>query len=312
MYYRRNRKPKIGPLFLLLLVFGLIQTVPGIPRINEVMPNPPGSDTDYGGLEFVEIYNPGPDTVRMLEFTLHDLSDTNDHLMVITFPSDSSSDDGIHDKLAPGLYAVILDPDYPLADNPLRIPSPVLLLTIAEDRTLGNGLKNDQDCVFLRHLSSGTNADSFCWSSDPGDGISWERIMPVDWTDQARWGYSQSTGGSTPGRINSLVDTLAQEKEGIRFESRILSYSHAKPLKLVWRNIPHTGILRIGIYDIHGFSYGWLEEGIRVTDLYSLEWNGRLPGYDRLKSGTYLIHLEFKPETGGRLMVYDFPFGVTP
>lgn len=283
-------------------------TVWCLPRINEVMCNPTGSDTKYSYMEFVELYNQGPDTVRLLDYTLYDLSDTNDILCVLYSPASPVGPD----VFLPGHYALIVDPDYPMSENPYHIPSQVVVMTISNDKTLGNTLKNDQDCVFLCSLVSGIRQDSFCWNTDPGDGISWERVMPSDWVAPARWSYCIDPGGSTPGQANSLKDTQPETGRDIRLESEVLSYSREIPLKLVWRNSGPSGIIRIGVFDIQGFFFGWIEEGLRVSDLYQLEWFGHLPNRNTLKPGTYLLHLELKPEITGRLIIHNLPFAVAP
>ena len=81
------------------------------------------------------------------------------------------------------------------------------MLTIKGDRTLGNGLGNSGDLVFIKRDE--VTIDQFAWAeSAGGNGISWERPrfdLPVDESNRLP---STHPDGSTPGFRNSTASDL--------------------------------------------------------------------------------------------------------
>lgn len=171
--------------------------------INEVMANPLDEDTG----EFVELYNWGDAPVDLLGWRLADAADTNDTILDFT---------GLHDWGMSGTvvpakgYALIVDPEYAGQYGPfLRAhadSTKVVLLTIGLDTTIGNGLTNAGDLVTL--LGGNGFFASFRWSSDAGQGISWEKIEPELGDDESNWLPSGHPRGSTPGFRNSVARAL--------------------------------------------------------------------------------------------------------
>ncbi len=169
--------------------------------ISEVLADPHSESKG----EFVELYNAGDEPVDLEGWPLGDSRDVNDTITDFT---------GLHDAglagtvLAPGAYALVVDPDYEGAYND-RItaegdPARFLMLTVKGDRTLGNGLGNSGDLVFLRR--DDVTIDQFTWTeSAGGNGISWERPrfdLPVD---ESNLMPSIHPDGSTPGYRNSTA-----------------------------------------------------------------------------------------------------------
>ena len=167
--------------------------------ISEVLADP---HTESKG-EFVELYNAGDEPVDLDGWSLGDSRDVNDTVMDFTGPHDIGLAGTV---LAPGAYALVVDPDYEGAYN-VRVgvegdPANLLMLTVKGDRTLGNGLGNSQDLVFIK--KDDITIDQFAWTeSAGGNGISWERTrldLPVD---AANLLSSEHPDGSTPGFRNS-------------------------------------------------------------------------------------------------------------
>ena len=186
------------------------------------MSNVKGSDTGAGSPgdrnEYVEIYNQSPDTIDLAGFEISDFDATDilyswdDEEILIKYPGLR-----IHSTLIyPYSYALILDPEYTSNDTsggyvqPYDIPDSTLIITIG-NTTIGNGLQTS-DPIIVYSLVSGDSstfgtpfdtADHF--PSDPGDGISWERIECAEPDDSTNWHPSLDSTGCTPGRENSTT-----------------------------------------------------------------------------------------------------------
>ncbi len=167
--------------------------------ISEVLADPHSESKG----EFVELYNAGDEPVDLDGWPLGDSRDVNDTIMDFTGPHDIGLAGTV---LAPGAYALVVDPDYEGAYN-VRVgaegdPASLIMLTVKGDRTLGNGLGNSGDLVFIK--KDDITIDQFAWTeSAGGNGISWERPrldLPVD---AANLLSSEHPDGSTPGFRNS-------------------------------------------------------------------------------------------------------------
>ena len=169
--------------------------------ISEVLADPHSESKG----EFVELYNAGDDPVDLDGWSLGDSRDVNDTITDFTGPYDVGLAGTV---LAPAAYALVVDPDYEGTYGDRAVaggdPGRLLMLTIKEDRTLGNGLGNSKDLVFIR--KEGFTADQFEWTgSAGGNGVSWERTrfdMPADETNISP---SIDPDGSTPGFRNSTA-----------------------------------------------------------------------------------------------------------
>ncbi|MCY3711721.1 MAG: lamin tail domain-containing protein [Gemmatimonadetes bacterium] len=172
--------------------------------ISEVMADPHSESKG----EFVELYNAGDEPMDLEGWPLGDSRDVNDTITDFTGPHDLGVAGTV---LEPGAYALVVDPDYEGAYNE-RIAAEgdltrLLILTIKGDRTLGNGLGNSGDLVFLK--INDVTIDQFTWTeSAGGNGISWERPrfdLPVDESNRLP---SIHPDGSTPGFQNSTANDL--------------------------------------------------------------------------------------------------------
>ncbi len=152
--------------------------------ITEVMAN--ALDEDTG--EFIEIYNAGSTDVDLLNFVLWD-GDAADTLIGYTSYFDTI--------LPAGGTAIILDGEYA---GEYSIPSSTLLLT-TDDDTLGSGLATT-DPISLYEAGASALVDSFSFPSNPGNGISIERIDPTGDDVSSNWQDSPCAGGSSPGQLS--------------------------------------------------------------------------------------------------------------
>jgi len=139
--------------------------------ISEVLADPHSESRG----EFVELYNAGEEPLDLEGWPLGDSRDVNDTVTDFTGPHDAGLAGTV---LAPGAYALVVDPDYEGEYNDRIVaagdPSRLLMLTIKGDRTLGNGLGNSGDLVFIKRDE--VTIDQFAWTeSAGGNGVSWER-----------------------------------------------------------------------------------------------------------------------------------------
>lgn len=174
----------------------------GHPVITEVMSNPAsGEDTIPGGRsnEFIELYNPGPDTVDLYGYTFSD-GDALDSVVAwdpARFGSLRDPDALVGGtRLLPQRFAVILDQDYaaPANHQPYDVPPGILILAAA-NTTLGDGLAAGDPLALyapgghdLAHRVSTfgrpEETDDYHFANsaglaalDPPDGVSLERVF---------------------------------------------------------------------------------------------------------------------------------------
>jgi len=153
---------------------------PGSVVINEIMYDPAAGDP-----EWLEVYNPGPDSVVLSGWSLRDAASRAVIPGDILLPGDSYA------VFSRSTIIDILNMDanrfYLLTDLP----------------TLNNG----GDRLSLRD-ASGSLIDTAAYraSQGGGDGVSLERINPLlPGTVSGNWGSAAASGGATPGAPNSIA-----------------------------------------------------------------------------------------------------------
>lgn len=137
--------------------------------INEVMANPPAPETS---LEWVELYNNSSDEV--------DLNGWGFENKVI---NDLAATIGAKNYLIIARNKTAFEGQWPGAS------APIIQMTMV--------LASDADTVTLKN-SDASYTETFSWTSDAGENLSWQRLSPTD----NDWDIS-STGG-TPGAKNSF------------------------------------------------------------------------------------------------------------
>ncbi len=187
------------------ILFGLVLT--------EVGANPPGPESGAGSpgdrYEFVEIWNPGPDTQNLAGLWLDD-GDEADSLVAWQDSALLSRFPGVQIgtlRLPPGAYAVVLDPEIvdSLEDAPFALPPGTVVLR-PQDTDLGDGLAAT-DPVGLRDATGwlSTYGLGAGWADtvllNPPDGVSVERRDPLGPDDPRN--FRLCRWQSTPGRRNS-------------------------------------------------------------------------------------------------------------
>ncbi|UCG30919.1 MAG: gliding motility-associated C-terminal domain-containing protein [candidate division WOR-3 bacterium] len=227
--------------------------------ITEVMSNVRGPEVSCGDRnEFVEIYNKSADTVDLIEYRIWDFDDappdeiwpwTNDSILV-NYPTVSINSTLIY----PHTYALILDSEYCSPDTtggywqPYAIPDSILVIT-TDETTICDGLTTTDPLILYSTVdfcttSFGTPYDSFDnFPSDPGDGISWERI-DMDLPDEiSNWHSSIDTSGCTPGRENSVANAfdLAVDSQSIYLTPAIAATGDDVQIQVIVKNLGLSG-----------------------------------------------------------------------
>jgi hypothetical protein len=148
--------------------------------ITEVLANATVESTG----EFVELYNAGSSTVDLSELLITDGDDVDS----ITGYGGGGT------ELAPGSYAVVLDPDY---DGSYTIDADALWVVVG-DSTIGNGLTT-ADTVSVTEADGTTVVTTFSFPVDPGDGVSMELVDLETGDVSGNWRASVCAGGMSPG-----------------------------------------------------------------------------------------------------------------
>ncbi|MGB9720340.1 MAG: gliding motility-associated C-terminal domain-containing protein [bacterium] len=202
----------------MLLIFILLNTSRII--ITEVMSNVEGPENPYGDRnEFVEIYNLSSDTIDLSLYFISDFDANPDEIcawdnesILIKYP-----DVRIHSTLIyPASYALILDREYIVPDSvncqPYSIAPGTLVLT-TDDTSIGNELASNDPLIIFSPAdacttSFGTPNSEDNFPSDPGDGISWERIDLYLTDTITNWHPCIASTGCTPGYENSVTNAF--------------------------------------------------------------------------------------------------------
>jgi len=241
-------------LFVIVLLLGDSPVI-----ITEVMSNVRGPELSCGDRnEFVEIYNQSADTVDLIAYRIWDFDNappdeiwpwTNDSIL-LNYPSVRTNSTLIY----PYTYALILDSEYCSPDTtggnwqPYTIPDSTLVLT-TDETTICDGLTTTDPLIFYSTVdfcttSFGTPYDSFDnFPSDPGDGISWERV-DLDLPDEvSNWHSSIDTSGCTPGRANSVANAfdLAVDSQSIYFVPAVATTGENVQIQVVVENLGLSG-----------------------------------------------------------------------
>ncbi len=138
--------------------------------------------------EAVELWNSGTEDVLAIGLIIDD-GDSTDALVGY------NGGDGI---IPAGGYGVIVDPSY---TGTYLIPTGATLLTTG-DQTIGNGLSNASDPVTLLDSDGVTVIDTYTFPSDPGDGVSIEKIDYAAGDVASNWAASTCPSGRSVGRLS--------------------------------------------------------------------------------------------------------------
>lgn len=164
--------------------------------LSEIMFNPAG---DENADEFIELYNDGSTSVDLYGWRVSDGTGTDTIIAL---------EQGL--LVHPGQYVLILDPDYFENGSTAydgRIPPEALVVTI-NNATFGDrGLNNTTGETVSLISRQGVTVSSYTYTTENGQGISEEKILPTAGDGADNWANSLSAGG-TPGGRNSVTPPL--------------------------------------------------------------------------------------------------------
>ena len=197
--------------------------------LNEVLANEPSSETK---LEWVELFNLDSSAVDLGGWTFISKQDTTvfssgtsipgkDYLIlarkfVSIFPDTESFE--YHWGNGSGVWGDCPEEDFPAIEIKLSLTNTAGTVTL---------------------LDSEENSFSFSWNKDPGDGISWERILPSGEDSLSNWGFCIYSRGSTPGKVNSLTpvpNDLSISSADLSIEPQSPEEDKAFRLKVIVKN----------------------------------------------------------------------------
>ncbi|MEO0254006.1 MAG: hypothetical protein ABIN20_01110 [candidate division WOR-3 bacterium] len=189
------------------------------PILSEVLNDAPGSETQSGRRnEWIEVYNPGPDTLDLSLYGITDFDEPIDSIVAWTDSLILRFHPGVifgKTKLPPLRFGVILDPDYTDTLNteypqPYRIDPGTYIFKIS-DKDIGNngsGLALTDPIAIFELSNPSIYVSTFGINGVPftsgHDGISIERIILEGPDSTYNWGKSTDPTKSTPGRFNSV------------------------------------------------------------------------------------------------------------
>ena len=298
-----------------MLLFVLLFVADSPILITEVMSNVRGSDSGPGSPgdrnEYVEIYNQSSDTVDLSAYFIYDFDAPPDNIcpwtddsILIKYPAVRTHST----MISPYTYALILDREYCMADTvggywqPYAIPDSVLILT-TDETTIGDGLAANDPLLLFSDVeactsSFGTPYDTFDYfPSDPGDGISWERIDLALPDSASNWHPSLDTSGCTPGRANSVSNAfdLAVDSQSIHFSPAVAKTGENVQIQVFTKNLGlrETDEYELLIFDdANGDSIMNAGELIVALDgimIYSLDSVSMLYTYQNPAQGTHSL-----------------------
>lgn len=163
--------------------------------VNEVLANEPGSDV---ALEWIELFNTGPDTVELGHYIFVEGDDSTtfaDSLVLSPFEFAVLSRRPIASGDETSFESHWGDNSGIWGDH----PNEGYLLLAAKF-----SLKNSADCVWLLDTRSGS-VDSVRWDESAPDGVSLERINPAKPANPENLAWSRDVTGCTPGGVNSMI-----------------------------------------------------------------------------------------------------------
>ena len=180
---------KLSALVLFLLYLPLMLRSQII--LTEVMVDPIGSESTD---EYVELFNTGSETVDLRHWQIGEGSGLDELLSV----RDST-------RLAPGQYALVLDPDY-LADSARvydrLIPPDALLLTLSGSTFGSGGFSNSRSEAIVLLNPLGDTLQLFVYPVGSAPGHSLEKVDFSAANGGGNWASSRDLFG-TPGSLNS-------------------------------------------------------------------------------------------------------------
>lgn len=274
------------------------------PVISEIEPNPPGGSASIPGdlsHEYVEIYNPGPETLDLCRYYIKTSSSTSslepDSNGILPWSPDSlgeiSNGAFVHydSLLPPKAFALLLGRKYGSAPaSSWYVPGEGSYLFATRKTYLrSSGLANASTVMRL-FRSDGVQVSSFNdlerEALDPGESQTWQRVHPDSSDLPGNWQLALPTPGWSgfAGQIREEGASFA-----IALSARVLHPGCGDSLAFLTMEVRGAGAgeLLLRVYDLKGRSIRLLCKGPLPGRL--LQWDGRDDRGQRPGSGVYVL-----------------------
>ena len=252
--------------------------LPGDLVVNEIMAAPVS-----GAPEWIEVVNPGLETVALLAWRLGDAQAESAPVADTMF-------------VAPGEYAV-------LARDSLSVPAGAAGIRVKNWPALGN----DADRVRLMDFyQTPIDSLSYRFPTEAEAGVSLERINPaLPATDAANWALCVAPAGSTPGWQNSVYAEVLPAQTTLEAAPNPFSpNADGQDDRTVIRYALPMPSSRVDlvIYDLKGRLVRRLLNNAPCGAEGFAIWDGRADDGRRLDMGIYIIWLEAIDAANGKLL----------
>ncbi len=256
--------------------------------VNEILSHP-----SAGNVEYVELYNPGKESVDLQEWRIHDCSFSadRDRRTVMT---------GKRMMVEPGGFVVLSDDSAFNTIHPDVCHAPHVGVVILRASSLS--LNDDADDVVLHDASGGT-IDSVSYRrawhtpavADP-IGRSLERIRPeLSSNDPRSWTTSSDRSGGTPGRVNSVfIQSIPSGAALSCYPNPFSPDGDGRDDATMCRyRIPaQVAVISLSVYDVKGRKIRRIADHEPSGAVGALVWDGRTDAGLRAPLGLYVILLE--------------------
>ncbi|MEN3045927.1 MAG: hypothetical protein ABDH49_02940 [Candidatus Hydrothermales bacterium] len=261
------------------------------PIISEVLNDAPGKeDTSGRRNEWIEVYNPGPDTIDFSRYGLTDF-DERDTICAWTDSLILKFHPGVifgNTKLPPFKFGVILDRNYTDTLNkdhpqPYKIYPGTFIFTI-KDIDLGDnryGLANTDPIAIFEIGSPNVYVSTFGINGVPftsaHDGVSIERIILEKPDSLNNWAKSVDKDRSTPGRFNSVSPGF----------DLVIESAYVKPsfIKKGLNFRVYFYIKNIGSLDFSGNIHGFL----KISNKVYFQFSGTIKSKDSVLQSVEML-----------------------
>ena len=264
--------------------------------INEIMYEPKTGDAEY-----VELFNPGGESIDISEWRMTDFSDTTmSKKHIISQPS-----------------LIIRSKEYFVVafDSSIFTRFSYLLGSI-HNVMVKNGfisLNNEGDRIILTDLT-GETMDSVhylpSWHNpdvEDATGRALERINPyLPGNDKRNWSTSANPFGGSPGRQNSLYTISAPGSAAVSFTPNPFSpgADGFEDVTIIKYELPATtALIKIRIYDSNGRLVRTLAENEPAGSHGETIWDGYNNDRQRVRMGIYVVLLEALDNFGGTVHI---------
>jgi hypothetical protein len=280
---------------------------------NEIMFNPIRDNRDHlpDQADYLELYNRMPYAISLEGIFIHDEPDENDDVTAILPVSTTNkwipahgyallNAENIAEDFEESVTALFFDLEPELEPHTIRFNRTTLSLPLAGRPVyLADSTHNVIDMVHYKPDWHNPNIYDT-------KGIALERINPVLPTnDGSNWGSAANSLGGTPGKQNTLYQTVSESTAltGLTMEPNPFSPDgdgHEDHLFIRYKLDEPDYLIRVRIFDRYGRAVKTLAESHNAGFEGTLIWDGRTDQGQRTRVGIYIVLLDAYNSSTGR------------